>query len=38
MPSPLIRRIPRQLVHNTGRYLGIFALIAVSIAFVPDSL
>lgn len=38
MPSPLIRRIPRQLVHNAGRYLGIFALIAVSIAFVSGFL
>ncbi|NGM17457.1 FtsX-like permease family protein [Eggerthellaceae bacterium zg-893] len=38
MSSPLIRRIPRQLVHNAGRYLGIFALIAVSIAFVSGFL
>lgn len=38
MPSPLIRRIPRQFAHNAGRYLGIFALIAVSIAFVSGFL
>ena len=30
--SPLIKRLPRELVHNIGKYLGIFLLMAVSIA------
>lgn len=30
--SPLIKRLPRELAHNIGRYLGIFLLMAVSIA------
>lgn len=38
MVSPLARRLPRQLAHNAGRYIGIFALIAVSIAFVSGFL
>ena len=29
---PLIKRLPRELVHNIGKYLGIFLLMAVSIA------
>lgn len=38
MASPLIRRLPRELVHNLGRYAGIFLLIAVSIGFVSGFL
>ena len=30
--SPLIKRLPRELAHNIGKYLGIFLLMAVSIA------
>ena len=30
--GPLIKRLPRELVHNIGKYLGIFLLMAVSIA------
>lgn len=30
--SPLIRRLPRELRHNLGKYLGIFLLMSVSIA------
>ena len=30
--SPLTKRLPRELVHNIGKYLGIFLLMAVSIA------
>lgn len=38
MASPLAHRLPRQLSQNAGRYIGIFALIAVSIAFVSGFL
>ncbi|WP_296013493.1 FtsX-like permease family protein [uncultured Adlercreutzia sp.] len=38
MASPLIHRLPRELVHNLGRYAGIFLLIAVSIGFVSGFL
>lgn len=38
MASPLANRLPRQLAQNAGRYIGIFALIAVSIAFVSGFL
>ncbi|MCI8366105.1 MAG: ABC transporter permease [Eggerthellaceae bacterium] len=38
MGSPLIHRLPRELRHNLGRYLGIFLLIAVSIGFVSGFL
>ena len=38
MASPLAHRLPRQLAHSAGRYIGIFALIAVSIAFVSGFL
>ena len=30
--SPLIKGLPRELAHNIGKYLGIFLLMAVSIA------
>ena len=30
--SPLIRRLPRELKHNLGKYLGIFLLMTISIA------
>lgn len=30
--SPLIKRLPRELAHNIGKYLGILLLMAVSIA------
>ena len=30
--SPLIKRLPRELKHNLGKYLGIFLLMSVSIA------
>lgn len=29
--SPLMRRLPREFVHNIGRYLGIFVLMTVAI-------
>ncbi len=32
MASPLIKRFPRELKNNLGKYLGIFLLMAVSIA------
>ena len=38
MASPLVHRLPRELKGNFGRYLGIFLLIAVSIAFVSGFL
>lgn len=31
--SPLARRLPRELKSNLGKYLGIFALLAIIIAF-----
>lgn len=38
MASPLIRRLPRELAHNAGRYFGVFLLICVSIGFVSGFL
>ena len=28
--SPLAKRLPRELKHNLGKYLGIFLLMALS--------
>ncbi len=36
--NPLIKRLPRELAHNTGKYLGIFFLMAGSIALVSGFL
>ena len=36
--NPLIKRLPRELIHNTGKYLGIFLLMAGSIALVSGFL
>ena len=36
--SPLVHRIPRQFRNNLGKYLGIFLLIAFTIAFVSGFL
>lgn len=38
MPSPLVRRLPRELKHNLGKYLGIFLLMTVSITLVSGFL
>ena len=31
--SPLTRRIPRELRNNLGRYLGLFFLVLLAVAF-----
>ena len=36
--TPLMRRVPRQLKNNFGKYLGMFALIAFAVAFVAGFL
>ncbi len=36
--NPLMKRLPRELIHNTGKYLGIFLLMAGSIALVSGFL
>lgn len=38
MGSPLMRRLPRQLVREGGKYLGIFLLLVISIALVAGFL
>lgn len=38
MTSPLMRRLPRQLVNEFGKYLGIFLLLVISIALVAGFL
>ena len=36
--SPLGRRLPRELRHNLGKYLGLFLLISLTIAMVTGYL
>lgn len=36
--TPLMRRVPRQLKNNFGKYLGMFALIAFAVAFIAGCL
>ncbi|WP_028263973.1 ABC transporter permease [Atopobium fossor] len=36
--SPLIKRLPRDFIHNLGKYLGLFFLITVTIAMVSSFL
>lgn len=38
MATPLVRRLPRELRHNFGRYLGIFLLMTISITLVSGFL
>lgn len=33
MASPLIRRFPRELKNNAGKYIGLFAMMTLAIAF-----
>ena len=32
--SPLARRLPRELRHNVGRYLGLFLMVFLTVAFI----
>lgn len=36
--SPLIKRLPRDFVHNLGKYLGLFFLLTITIAMVSSFL
>ena len=38
MHNPLHRRLGRQLLHNAGRHLGIFALLVATISVVSGCL